>query len=217
MRNAYHVAANDDYYTRPRPSICSIVRPGPNIVLDLGCGSGSVGRSLLETGKAKEVVGVEIFTAAAQQASAHYSKVYTGDLETLALDYNHYFDYAICGDILEHLKDPYAVVRRIGGWLKENGRLVCSVPNVRNWRVLKRLVFSGDWAYEDSGIMDFTHLRFFTRKTCQEMLKAGGFEIESVEMLVSGPKKSALNFVTFGVLSGFLATQVLGVGKKAKQ
>ena len=75
---------------------------GPNKVLDLGCGSGRVGKVLLDSGKAAEVTGVEIFEPAAAEARKHYKTVHTGDIEEMTLDYRGDFDMVVCGDVLEH-------------------------------------------------------------------------------------------------------------------
>lgn len=191
-----------------------VVKEGPNAVLDLGCASGGVGRRLLEAGKVKELIGAEIFAAAAQQAAKFYDKVYVGDIEGLELDYVGYFDYVICGDILEHLQDPYKVVRRIWGWLKPGGSLLVSVPNVRNFRVWKDLILRGEWRYEADGILDRTHLRFFTRSSCHRMLAEAGFEVYHEQMIVYGPKKLLLDRLTVGLFRDFLATQVFCCGRK---
>jgi 2-polyprenyl-3-methyl-5-hydroxy-6-metoxy-1,4-benzoquinol methylase len=192
----------------------NLIRTAPNIVLDLGCGAGAVGRKLLRDGKASQVVGVELFGAAAEEAARYYSAVHTGDIEEMTLPYTRHFDYVICGDILEHLKDPYSVVKKIPGWLKDDGRLICSLPNVRHWPVLVDLAFRGAWEYRDAGVMDRTHLRFFTRKSCSQMLRDAGFEVEHSRMLISGRKYRLLNGVTFRVFEDFFGSQVVVMARK---
>jgi 2-polyprenyl-3-methyl-5-hydroxy-6-metoxy-1,4-benzoquinol methylase len=215
MLNQAHISNHDTYYNRERPSIVGLVRAGPHVVLDLGCGAGAVGRKLLQEGKASTMVGVELFAAAAQEAARHYSKVHTGDIEEMTLPYTAHFDYVLCGDILEHLKDPYRVVKRIHGWLKDDGRLVCSLPNVRHWKVLADLAIRGAWDYQDAGVMDRTHLRFFTRRSCVNMLHDAGFEVEQWRMLIFGRRYLLLNGMTLGLFAEFLGSQiVILAGKK---
>jgi 2-polyprenyl-3-methyl-5-hydroxy-6-metoxy-1,4-benzoquinol methylase len=214
MLNQAHTSTSGHYYTRERPSITGLIEPGPHAILDLGCGSGAVGRKLKETGKASELVGVEIFKSAADEASRHYAKVYCGDIEAMTLPYEKRFDYVLCGDILEHLKDPYEVVGRIHGWLKDDGHFICSVPNVRNWRVLAGLIFRGAWEYRDAGIMDRTHLRFFTRRSCWKMVRDGGFEVERSRLLIWGRRYQWLNVATFGLLDEFLGSQIVVMARK---
>ncbi|MGD0348727.1 MAG: class I SAM-dependent methyltransferase [Verrucomicrobiota bacterium] len=194
MLNQAHISNQDTYYNRERPSIVGLVRTAPNVVLDLGYGAGAVGRRLLQEGKASIVVGVELFAAAAQEAA--------------------HFDYVLCGDILEHLKDPYSVVKKIHGWLKDDGRLVCSLPNVRHWKVLAELAFHGAWDYQDAGVMERTHLRFFTRRSCFNMLRGAGFEVEQWRMLIAGRGYLLLNGVTFGLFAEFLGSQIVTLARK---
>ena len=214
MLNQAHISNQDTYYNRERPSIVGLVRTAPNAVLDLGCGAGAVGRRLLQEGKASSVVGVELFAAAAQEAARHYSAVHTGDIEEMTLPYAAHFDYVLCGDILEHLKDPYSIVKKIHGWLKDDGRLVCSLPNVRHWKVLADLAFHGAWDYQDAGVMDRTHLRFFTRRSCFNMLRGAGFEVEQWRMLIAGRRYLLLNSVTFGLFAEFLGSQIVTLARK---
>jgi 2-polyprenyl-3-methyl-5-hydroxy-6-metoxy-1,4-benzoquinol methylase len=214
MINQDHTSDDDVYYNRDRPSIVALVAEGPNRILDLGCGAGAVGRKLLSVGKASEIVGVELFPSAAEQASKHYRRVHTGDIEEMDLPYGCEFDYVLCGDILEHLKDPYSVVRRIGGWLKDEGHFICSVPNVRYWEVLWNLAMRGKWDYCDAGIMDRTHLRFFTKRSCFRMIEDGGFSIERSRILISGRRYKLMNAVSFGLLEEFMGPQTVVLARK---
>ena len=154
-----------------------LIPEGLHTILDLGCSTGVFGRKLREQNKAREVVGVEIFEEAADEAARHYEKVYRRDVEQLNLDCESYFDFVICGDIIEHLKDPWRMLGRIKTRLKTEGHALVSIPNVRYWRVLRDLVFRGDWKYRDAGILDRTHLRFFTKKSFLRAMTDAGFDI----------------------------------------
>jgi 2-polyprenyl-3-methyl-5-hydroxy-6-metoxy-1,4-benzoquinol methylase len=204
--------ADPAYYGRERSSLISRIPTGTHIICDLGCGTGTTGRRLLELGKAATVVGAELFEPAANEAAKYYQHVHVGDVESIPMPYENHFDYVLCGDVLEHLRDPYALIRKIRGWLKPEGRLICSLPNIRNWRILADLIFKGRWEYQDSGILDRTHLRFFTCRSAKSMLVDAGFAIESHALLIYGRKKNLLNRVTGGLFIEFLATQVLLVG-----
>jgi 2-polyprenyl-3-methyl-5-hydroxy-6-metoxy-1,4-benzoquinol methylase len=210
-----HQSVDDTYYNRDRSSIYPHVCEGENVVLDLGCGAGVVGRRLIELKRAKSVVGVEIFKPVADEAAKFYDKVYQGDIEIMDLDYQAHFDYVICADILEHLREPQKVLTRIHQWLKPDGKLICSVPNVRNWRVVRDLLVWGDWEYQDSGIMDETHLRFFTRKSCIQLIAKAGFKVEFCRMLTYGRKKRLISSLTFGFLDEFLGTQLISLSRKS--
>jgi O-antigen biosynthesis protein len=214
MLNEAHQSNHDVYYNRSRPSIVALVKPGPNAILDLGCGAGAVGARLLQEGKAAEMVGVELFESAAKEAAKQYRQVHTGDIESMSLPYGKQFDYVLCGDILEHLKDPYTLVKRINDWLKDEGRLICSLPNIRHWGILRDLAMKGSWEYKDAGIMDRTHLRFFTRRTCFQMLNDAGFEVEQWRMFIGGRKNNLFNRITFGAFQEFLGSQIITVSVK---
>lgn len=216
MQNTAFQKKDADYYTRFKWWMLPLINDGPNAVMDLGCASGLMGRRLVEAGKAGEVVGAEIFPAAAAEAEKTYKKVYVGDVEELALDYENHFDYVICGDVLEHLKDPYQVLKKIYKWLKPGGKVLVCLPNVRNYRLLQDLVFGGKWDYVSAGVLDKTHLRFFTRSSCRRMVEEAGFGISHEQMIVTGPKKEFFNKVTFGLFQEFLAEQIFHVGEKPK-
>ena len=215
MLNKSHNSKQDSYYNRERPSIVNLISPGANAILDLGCGAGAVGRRLLRDGKAGTLIGVELFASAAEEAARHYTKVHTGDIEEMSLPYKAEFDYVICGDILEHLKDPYSVVRRIHGWLKDDGKFICSVPNVRHWQVLANLFLRGAWEYQDAGVMDRTHLRFFTRKTSFKMVEDAGFQVAQSRLLIGGRRYTLLNRATFGFFDEFLGPQIILLARKS--
>jgi 2-polyprenyl-3-methyl-5-hydroxy-6-metoxy-1,4-benzoquinol methylase len=107
--------------------------------------------------------------------------VVAGDVMEVALPFRPgEFDYIICADVLEHLPDPDAALRRLLPYLADGGRLVVSVPNMRFYAVLARLIFDR-WAYTDSGVRDRTHLRIVTRHSLERMLDSHDLEIERLE------------------------------------
>lgn len=214
MQNTAFLEKDAHYYVRLKWWMLPLIKDGPNSVMDLGCASGVMGRKLLDVGKAGEVHGVEIFPEAAEESSRYYNEVHVGDIESMDLEYESKFDYVICGDILEHLKDPYSVVRRIHQWLKPGGSLFVCVPNVRNYNVVIDLILHGRWEYRDAGIMDRTHMRFFTRSSCSAMLSDAGFEVYHREMVIEGPKKNFANRLTLGLFEEFLGVQTFCCGRK---
>jgi 2-polyprenyl-3-methyl-5-hydroxy-6-metoxy-1,4-benzoquinol methylase len=205
---------NSPYYNIDKRTIYETIPEGPHKVLDIGCATGKLGLKLKTQGKASELFGIELFAPAADEARKHYEKVYTGDVETLDLDFRSYFDYVLCGDVLEHLRDPWAIVARIRGWLKVGGHLVTSIPNIRYWSILRDLVAFGRWSYEDAGILDRTHLRFFTKKTVAEMIRGAGFNLCSSRMIIPGWKKQLARRMTLGLFDEFLGAQILTVARR---
>ena len=88
-----------------------------------------------------------------------------------------YFDVIVCNDVLEHLENPFEVLKHLKHNLSEDGILISSIPNIRYFKVLKKVLFNRDWDYEEHGVMDFTHLRFFTQKSIRKMYENLGYKI----------------------------------------
>ncbi len=141
--------------------------PGPLRILDVGCASGYLGKILREKGH--HVMGVESASAAAEAARPHYDLVHVEDIETFAFPYRREFDYILFADVLEHLREPAAVLRRSLPALKDSGRIIVSVPNIANWIIRIKLLF-GNFDSADRGILDRTHLHFFTLRTLTRMM-----------------------------------------------
>jgi len=131
------------------------------------------------------------------------------------------FDAVIFNDVLEHLLDPRAAIAYAKTLLSPSGVIVASIPNVRYFPVLWDLIVHGDWNYQDCGILDRTHLRFFTRKSIALLFLESGFLIESLQGINRGrrPKKGALlrliNLITAGALSDAYYLQFAIVARKS--
>src|SRR4030067_687595 len=124
-----------------------------------------------------EVWGIEADSNAAEKAKSKTDKVLHGDVNVLIDDLpDDYFDCIVSNDVLEHLVDPYEVLTRLKGKLSGKGVIVASIPNVRHISVLKDLILKKQWRYADDGILDRTHLRFFTRRSILGMFEGLGFE-----------------------------------------
>jgi SAM-dependent methyltransferase len=144
-------------------------------VLELGCGAGAMTRAMAEIGC--KVVGVEMDPVAAEHARPHADQVVVGDLVTLDLAAElgeGRFDVLVFGDVLEHLPDPLAALRKLRPLLRPGGHIVVSVPNVAHGDVRLALL-SGRFDYASLGLLDATHLRFFTWDTLRTLLQDAGF------------------------------------------
>jgi SAM-dependent methyltransferase len=139
----------------------------PVKILDVGTASGYLGK--IWTARGHSVTGIEFDAATAEKARGYYDSFQIADLETFAFPYRREFDYIVFADVLEHLRDPAAVLRRCLPALKESGKIIISVPNVANWIIRLSLLF-GKFDYTDRGILDRTHLRFFTLRSLQELM-----------------------------------------------
>jgi 2-polyprenyl-3-methyl-5-hydroxy-6-metoxy-1,4-benzoquinol methylase len=153
--------------------------PAGSTVLDVGPWTGAHGRHLM---KHADVVidGVEPDAPAAAVAGADYRDVIVGMVdhpsvqERLAAGDG--YDAILFFDVLEHLRDPEGVLRAARGWLRPGGRVLCSLPNVAHWRVRLALA-RGRFDYADNGLMDRTHLRWFTRSSARELVAGAGYGV----------------------------------------
>lgn len=139
----------------------------PVRILDVGTASGYLGKIL--KGRGHCIAGIEYDTVAAESAKNYYDSFRVADIETFEFPYRGEFDYIVFADVLEHLRDPAAVLRTCLPALKPSGKIIISVPNVANFVVRLSLLF-GKFDYMDRGILDKTHLRFFTLRSLKKMM-----------------------------------------------
>jgi len=168
-----------DYYGDPRPDIQAVVSPPGHRFLDVGCAAGTLGAALKAAG-ASYVAGIERHADAARQARRKLDDVVEGDILTVTPPFSPgQFDYIVFADVLEHLPDPEGALRRYLPFLSPGGRVVVSVPNMRFYTVLLRLLFDR-WSYTEHGVRDRTHLRIFTRRSLGALLTSSGLRLESL-------------------------------------
>ena len=156
-----------------------MLEPAGLNVLEVGCAAGAMGRALLAKGAA-EVVGLDIHEPALALARQKLTAAHQVDLDTFPqLPYpDGHFHVMTFADVLEHLVDPAAVLRHLRRWLADDGRILISIPNVRHESVVLPLLVEGRWEYQEAGILDRTHLRFFTREGLLTLLADAGFDVE---------------------------------------
>lgn len=170
-----------NYYDNVRYDIIKLIKSPVGRVLDIGCGAGATLMHLKKTQLAQYVVGVDINAQQLKIASQRgVDEVYLSDLSgpnwPLA---GVLFDRILLLDVLEHMVDPWTVVDGLTRNLAPGGQIIASIPNVQNIRVLGSLLF-GRWDYKDSGILDRTHLRFFTRRTAIQIFVSANLNVISV-------------------------------------
>jgi SAM-dependent methyltransferase len=166
------------YYNQARPEVADLVPTACRRVLEVGCGEGALGRLLRWRGH--HVTGIELVPEAAERARSCLHRVVNADVERDGFAFPPAsFDAIIFADVLEHLVDPWRVLREAVELLAEDGVIVASIPNVQNLEVLRRLL-GGRWDYRERGILDFGHLRFFTLSTIRALFAQADLTVEYV-------------------------------------
>ena len=146
-------------------------------VLEVGAHTGYFSDRLRSRGCL--VTAVEMDPAAAQRATARANHVIVGDIEDAQVreQLAGPFDVILYMHVLEHLVDPWRVLRESHSLLKAGGSLIILIPNVAAWRIRKSFFFGGSFEYEDVGILDRTHLRFFTLNSARALIEDTGYRI----------------------------------------
>jgi SAM-dependent methyltransferase len=180
---------NIDYSSAPRDEVIKLIdadRHKPIEVLELGCAIGSTLNRIKRLWPDSEVHGIEYVNEVVRVGSC-ISDIIQGDVESMEIPYEpKQFDYIICPDVLEHLRDPQGALRRFLPYLKDDGCFIISLPNIRHFGVLMMLMLDGRFDYQEDGILDSTHLRFFTMDTAKEMIEGVGLLIEKIERNYNG-------------------------------
>ena len=169
-------------------------------------------RWLRETGRIEAAWGLELFEAAAALAREHFDEVIVGDAEVLVESafQDLRFDLILCLDVLEHMVDPWRFVDRVQRLLAPGGRMVISVPNVRCAQVLWPLLMRGQWQYADEGILDRTHLRFFTRESAIALASTAALQVDRcIGSVLPNTKLARIDRWTRGRLRDFTSRQYL--------
>jgi GT2 family glycosyltransferase/SAM-dependent methyltransferase len=173
------------YYEYERSEILEAVPFGAERILDVGCGSGWLGEQLKRRQGAL-VCGVEIVPEAAERAAQRLDRVWNASVEEVLSEIpENSFDCIITADVLEHLGNPWAVLTSLRQKLAPGGTVVASVPNVGHWDVVQDLL-EGTWHYTSEGLLDRTHLRFFTRRSVQELFWTAGLTIREFSAIPRG-------------------------------
>lgn len=163
-----------DLYDYVNPDIVKFYA-GEDTVLDIGCGSGALGGKLKSINPRAIVYGVDVSERAAQRASTVLDRFDLVDLDNQELpDYGTRFGLIILADILEHLKRPDLLMQQLHRHLTDEGSVLVSIPNVAHLN-MRLMILRGEFEYADMGILDRTHLRFFTHRTLRQLVEQCGF------------------------------------------
>jgi SAM-dependent methyltransferase len=202
---------DQQYFRQLRSEILHLLPETLSRVVEVGCGEGFTLEYLRGNGRCQWTCGVELVPEAAQQASLRVDEVYEGNIETMDLPIEpSSVDAILCLDVLEHLVDPWSVIHKLHTLLRPGGVIIASIPNVRHFRVLFPLLVSGRWEYTSAGLLDKTHLRFFTKRSAMALMECSGLHIDAVEATgLTGPRTRLLNALTFSLVRPWLEFEFL--------
>lgn len=173
------------YYQTYNEDILPLIPPGAKVILELGCAAGALAQAYKRINPAVQWFGVEQNQEAAESARSYMADVWHQDIENLDA-FNKWIspddgmgnkiDVLICGDILEHLKDPWRVLKFVADYIRGGAQIIACIPNVQHYRVIMALL-RGEWVYADDGLLDRTHLRFFDLDGIKQLFEQAGLEI----------------------------------------
>ena len=166
------------YYQNTRKEIAPLLPATLNSVLELGCGTGGTMKWLRSVRPIRFAAGIELSAEAAEIARSTFDAVEVGDVNAVPFDFaEKTFDAVIALDVLEHLLDPAAVVRKMRDKINPGGVFIASIPNISHISVSGPLFMKGHWEYRDEGLLDRTHLRFFNRRSAFRLFEDAGYRI----------------------------------------
>jgi 2-polyprenyl-3-methyl-5-hydroxy-6-metoxy-1,4-benzoquinol methylase len=204
---------DSSYYSNVRKDLVNLItQPSGLAVMEIGAAYGETLFYLKEIGVAKEAVGIDLFE---DSNKSNYKKVdhfIFGNVDQLQLpQYNNHFDLILLPDVLEHIDEPKKTLIKIKEYLKNDGEIIVSMPNIRHYSAFMKIFVKGDFKYEESGIFDYTHVRFYCKKNIQELLESAGYKIIRSEGSIRNFKGRSVakivNQITFGIFEEFLSTQ----------
>jgi 2-polyprenyl-3-methyl-5-hydroxy-6-metoxy-1,4-benzoquinol methylase len=203
------------YYSNVRLDLINLInRDNSKLkVLEIGAAYGETLFYLKENKIASEVVGVDLFEDVKnKQNYKNIDRFIFGNIEQIDLvEYYDYFDIILLPDVLEHLLEPKPVLNKIKKYLKKDGKIIVSMPNIRHYSALIKIFIKGDFRYEESGIFDYTHMRFYCRKNIKELIETSGYKVinqqSSIKNYSGKSVAKIINMITFSLFEEFFSYQ----------
>lgn len=210
MTNNIYNEKPNQYFSNTRKDIISFIgnQAIGKTVLEVGAGSGATLLELKKTGVANKVYGYDLVDICTDKSQ--FESFLIGNIEQEELNFNVKFDIIILGDVLEHLIEPEKALKKLIPLLNKDGHIYISLPNIRYFKAMYHIFFKGDFKYEQEGVLDKTHIRFFCKKNMKELIKDNS-ELELVKidsnMKHLKSKKGLINKITLGFFEAFLSSQ----------
>jgi ubiquinone/menaquinone biosynthesis C-methylase UbiE/glycosyltransferase involved in cell wall biosynthesis len=177
-----------DYYNRVNPDLLKLMPPDARVVVEVGCGAGALAEAYRRINPNVQYLGIEKVPEVAHDASekGRVDRVFVGDaaqvepadLELPEMDSS--IDCLVFGDVLEHMVDPWTVLARLARWMCKGGQVLACIPNVQHYSILINLL-RGKWEYENEGLLDRTHLRFFTLEGTRDLFSQAGLQVFDIQ------------------------------------
>lgn len=164
------------------PDLLALMPITARRVVEIGCSSGALAREYKRLNPECHYIGCDIDASYVEMAKQHCDQVLLADIDAAGDDFYESVagsDLWVFGDTLEHMKDPWAVLRQVSGVMSLGGMVVACVPNAQHWSVQARLATGAFW-YESAGLLDRTHLRWFTKKTLPHLFEQAGFQVQKI-------------------------------------
>lgn len=181
MSDATYETKEVNYFEDRREEMHPFIPPRASRMLEVGCGNGAFAAHLKKS-RAIHITAIEAHPPAAEVAKSRLDRVVCASIESgLSEIAGEHFDCILLNDVLEHLVDPWRALRLLREFLAADGVVVASIPNVRYLPVLKEYLFQAQWKYREYGVLDRTHLRFFSRKSMYELFSSSGYEVDRIE------------------------------------
>jgi 2-polyprenyl-3-methyl-5-hydroxy-6-metoxy-1,4-benzoquinol methylase len=214
IKPAYSNSKCSGYFDDPRWEVFSLIPPKAKTLLDIGCGAGWLGEKIKATRQCF-IVGVEKDREAGKRANQILDAVFIQDIEKFPLPFRERsFDCIVISDLLEHLVDPWETLRRLVGLLSDDGVVIISIPNIGHYTTLLSLI-AGHFEYKDEGILDRTHLRFFTHEGIKNLLERSGLGlIKMLRNTHAGRKMRVANLLLGNRLADLITFQYLIVAER---
>ena len=203
-----------NYFSNVRIDLIDFLGQKQNLkVLEIGAGYGETLFYLKEKGIAIETIGIELFEDKANKSNyKNIDRYIFGNINEIELtEYIDYFDLILLPDVLEHIFDPEITLDKMHALLKQDGNMVVSLPNIRHYSAFVKIYLKGNFQYEEDGLFDYTHVRFYCKKNMEDLFKRSNFEIIKTESSIRNFKGKSiskiLNLLTFYTLEEFFTTQ----------
>lgn len=213
----FYAGKNAEYFRHARLEVMDLLPDRFNNIIDVGGSSGATLSAIKARWPSVRTICLDTHEASVGLARENGHEAFVCDIEKTIPDLFETTDVVMFLDVLEHLADPWSTLTKIVDQLPSGACVIVSLPNVRFWEASCRLFFWGDWKLRESGVMDRTHLRFFTRRTGAEMLLNAGLNIQKVRARLPGGRRyNLLNTFSLGVVKDFLTEQYIFAAEKTR-